>query len=146
LAGAANEMIASLQMARSEAIRLNSRTRVCRSTDNATCANGATWTSWITLGDTDGDGAVDDVLRISRVKTPVALVSSSNIDNSVVEFRPDGLARRTSNGALLAANFRFCIPTRKPVLNGRYVNIGSGSRFTVSSVDANATCGLAVPN
>lgn len=44
----ANEMVATLQMARSEAVRLNTSVVVCRSTDGATCAAAGRWDRWIT--------------------------------------------------------------------------------------------------
>ena len=41
LAAQANEVITSLQVARTEAIRRNERVTVCRSTDGATCSAAA---------------------------------------------------------------------------------------------------------
>ena len=58
---AANEMLMALQLARSEAIRLNRTATLCPSTDGTTCTNNpAGWESgWIVFHDRDGDGNFD---------------------------------------------------------------------------------------
>lgn len=47
-AASANEILASLQFARSEAVRLGTAVQLCPSTDAATCTGGSDWTGgWI---------------------------------------------------------------------------------------------------
>src|SRR5690606_37161586 len=63
LSGAANEMIASLETARMEAIRRGQRTTVCLSSnandgDSATCAASA-FNGWITFVDVNTNGTFD---------------------------------------------------------------------------------------
>src|SRR5690625_1849031 len=54
LTARANELVASLQSARSEALRRNAPVVVCRSTDGATCEGAAgNWDQWITVVGTD---------------------------------------------------------------------------------------------
>ena len=68
VATATNDMLASLALARSEAIRSTRGGGVCASNDGATC--GGTWgDGWLVWGDTNGNEALDDgetVLRYSR--------------------------------------------------------------------------------
>src|SRR5690606_19959424 len=64
LAGAANELIASLQLARAEAIRRNGRAGVCMSSgtaggDTASCATGDAVDGWIAFVDANEDGDYD---------------------------------------------------------------------------------------
>lgn len=128
LTGSANEMLASLQLARSEAIRRNARVMVCRSEDSATCAGAAgLWTSWITIVD---GGA--EPLRVSSAKAPLQLEASESIsgDNDRIVFRPDGMAR-TDAGLLLVGSIATCLATERPADNARIVRITSGSRFGV---------------
>jgi type IV fimbrial biogenesis protein FimT len=129
LAGGANEMVASLQLARMEAVRLNTTVTVCRSTDGATCSVGGTWNSWIIIADADRDGAVDDVLRTSSVNAPLQVMTSAAIVGSKVAFKSDGMAR-ASDGSLLKANIAVCMPTAKPALNERWITIATGSRVS----------------
>lgn len=64
----ANELIASLTLARSEALRHPSGVTVCTSADGASC--GGSWTDgWMVWVDKDGNGsysASDDVLRYTE--------------------------------------------------------------------------------
>jgi type IV fimbrial biogenesis protein FimT len=142
LASAANEMIASLQTARMEAIRRNQRAIVCFSANptasSPSCATSGL-TGWITFVDnssphnTSYDGG-DILLRSSTFKAPV-VVSGLN----VVTYRSDGMAR-TAAGAVVNGSFDVCIPTTQPADNMRHVNIGSGSRVSVSTEKKNGSC------
>lgn len=142
LASLGNDMLASLQGARMEAIRRNSRAVLCRSDDGASCAAGAQWNGWITFVDTNANGAVDGrdtVLQVGTVKPPLQMQVSSNIDNSEVVFRPDGLAYSAA-GLLLQANVGVCIPTTLPAENTRVLGIASGSRFDIAPYDDGGNC------
>ena len=153
LTGAANEMIASLQMARMEAIRRNGRVGVCMSTatntgDDATCATAAV-DGWITFVDANDDGDFDKVgdtlLRGSRLDAPVVFGLSTGIGANTVMFRPDGLARDEDGGSgpgtgLLDGNIRFCIAAPRPRENIRDIQIVSGSRVMSMPVDGGGAC------
>lgn len=120
LTSAANEMVATIQTGRMEAVRRNARTTVCSSANEATCGGAG---AWIVL-----DNA-NNVLRVSKFNPnikPSAAVST-------FIFRADGLARATATSGLLNTDFRFCINTTSPVQNSRRVSIGSGSRISTDS-------------
>lgn len=126
----ANELVASLQMARSEALRRNAPVIVCRSTDGANCAGAAgAWDEWITI---DSD---DEVLRQDRVKAPVELTA----DVHTISFRGNGVARDAS-GNLLDAEFIACIPTTRPNANQRLISVGLGGRAAIESEDGAGNC------
>ena len=64
-----SELSASLAFARNEAVRLNLRVIVCRSTDGVTCANAEDWAAgWIVITDANADGTFqnnfDELLRV----------------------------------------------------------------------------------
>jgi type IV fimbrial biogenesis protein FimT len=145
----ANEMVATLQLARMEAFRRGERTVVCRSenADSATpsCTTSAgNWGGWLAFVDTDGNGSVsgtDVVLRTTAVAQPAVVIPSARISsasNSIV-FRPDGLARE-SNGTLLVAQVRICVPTTTPPENARDVAISGGARISVVRQNAAGAC------
>lgn len=137
LTGQANELTASLQLARSEAIRRNARVALCPSSDGATCASGAAgWSKWIVQVISS-----KEVLRLNDVNPSLVVLGSplvSGSSNGVV-FRADGLARDTTN-ALLVARVGVCVKKSSLAQNRRLVSVASGSRISVSS-DADATCG-----
>jgi type IV fimbrial biogenesis protein FimT len=131
LTSQANEVVASLQQARMEAIRGNRSVTVCRTTDGTTCAGaGGSWTRWITLA-TGGE-----VLRVNTVKAPLQVTSTA----ASIVFRADGLARATAGGALTANTITVCIPTNRPPLNRRVVSLISGSRISTDSANGAGAC------
>ncbi|RZA29771.1 MAG: prepilin-type N-terminal cleavage/methylation domain-containing protein [Lysobacteraceae bacterium] len=137
LTGNANELLASLQMARSEAIRRNARVAVCRTEDQATCADSAgLWTGWLTI--VEGTG---EVLRVNAVMAPLQMQASETIsdDDDRVVFRPDGRARSAA-GLLLVASIATCHETSRPAENVRIVSIQSGSRIQVVPGNEGGEC------
>lgn len=125
LTGAANEMVATLQTARMEAVRRNRSVTVCSSADGEDCAGEG---AWIVL---DADG---NLLRVSTFDARVR--SSAGVEEFV--FRADGLARETAASGLLSTGIDFCIDTEMPAQNARTVNVRSGSR--ISTVRAQQAC------
>lgn len=142
LSGMANEMLASLQLARSEAIRRGVRTVVCPSADGAACTAGSDWTAgWMVFFDDNRNDTPDvgeTVLRYVDGREPLQVRTSSNIGARLV-FRPDGRAR-TNAGALLQAQIAVCIATTRPPENQRNVAIDFGSRFNVVRVNGGGAC------
>ena len=148
--GPANELLATMQLARMESFRVGQRTVVCRS-DNAgtaapTCEPGAagTWQGWLAFVDVDRDNtfsAGDTSLRATVLRPPAVVIASTNISSAAnqVVFRPDGLARR-ANGALLAARIRVCVPTTQPRDNARDLEISGGARVSIVRRNAAGAC------
>lgn len=120
LAAQVNDLVADIQLARSEAVRRNHTVRLCRSTDGSTCATGSgEWSGWVVMV----PGASPEVLRATTAKAPVEISGGATVD-----FRADGLAR-DSSGSLLATTFTVCLPTTRPAENVREVQIAGGSRI-----------------
>jgi len=151
LTGAANELLASLQVARLEAIRRNKRIVLCFSsnanTPNPTCApdNASDARGWITFVDLNKNGVYDDggpaLLRTTTVHDTVNVLASSNIPGKVrVMFRSDGFARDSAGVVLLVGAIDMCLPTRRPTENVRRISIGSGSRISIARHDAAGSC------
>ena len=154
LAGAANELIASLQVARMEAVRLGVRAGMCTSTNTNTGTDGLDATcstanidGWIAFVDANGDGdfdkAGDTLLRSSLLPEAMAVATSPSVGSNII-FRPDGLARAADTGVgnnLLDGVISVCIATRRPTNNQRHVEIGSGSRVSVFEVNGGGACG-----
>lgn len=120
----ANELVASLQLARSEAIKRNARVSVCGSADGAVCGGG--WANWLTVIEADGT-----VLRANASKAPVQV--SSGVGR--ITFRADGLSSSAVNSSIT-----FCIPTENPADNQRAVTLVSAARISSSRVDGDGAC------
>lgn len=95
VATATNDMLASLALARSEAIRSTRGGGVCASNDGATC--GGTWgDGWLVWADANGSGTLDGgetVLRYSRGNPSLA---ATGPNGSPVAF--DARGRRRAGG------------------------------------------------
>ncbi|QOW25749.1 GspH/FimT family pseudopilin [Lysobacter sp. H23M47] len=126
LTAQANELVASLQLARSEAVRRNTPVTLCRSTNGSTCAGAGAWERWIAVVSATG-GAAAEVVRDTSVRQPLNV--TAGVDSVV--FRPDGLARNGAGG-LLSTSLNVCLDTSKPPENQRVVELASGSRISIA--------------
>lgn len=133
LVGNANELVAAILIARSEAIRSNRPTSLCQSTDGATCSNVSPWRGWIVFADANNNNAADagEIVRAGIIEAPVQVLASPSVANANarITFRADGLAYSGFN--LLDGNLRVCLPVTNPALNVRDVNIVIGGRVAV---------------
>jgi type IV fimbrial biogenesis protein FimT len=132
LTSASNEMVATLQAARMEAVRLNTAVNVC-----AGCDGNAG--SLVAFVDADNDSAADagETVRVATINPAVQLSGGTDLVFLSSGF---GYDAADPNGALLATSFRFCIPTTKPAQNIRAVNVASGSRISTQPEDGGGEC------
>lgn len=86
LASEANEMVASFQFARSEALKRGVPVQVCSSNDGATC--GGNWNQgWIAMA--DPGGADEEVLRVWSTPGTTFQFTPTN---GTVSFEPNGFS------------------------------------------------------
>lgn len=130
LAAQTNELVASLQQARIEAVKQNRRTTICRSTNGTSCAAAGRWTQWITYVDLDSSGgpSAAEIVRVNTAKAPLQVTST----NSALTFRADGMVRNAA-GTLVDNTFVVCIPTPQPAQNRRLVSLNTGSRVATDT-------------
>lgn len=118
LSSSATNLVASVQLARSEAIKRNRPMTLCSSTDGATCAGSGDWeTGWVVL---DPDGVVVQ----AQEAAPRTIVVTQTFGPNLLSFQPIGI------GATAAA-FRVC---RADPLGAqeRIVNISAAGSPTVT--------------
>jgi type IV fimbrial biogenesis protein FimT len=142
LTSGTNEVVATLQMARLEAIRRNTRVVVCSSTDGTSCNGAGNWSRMIAFVDTDRDGVPDvgeQVVRDTTVPGPAVVNASAAVTSNKISFRPDGVARAGTSTTILNGRLGVCIVTTKPPLNARNVAV-AGSRISVAAPLTSASC------
>ena len=133
LATQANEIVAAVSLARSEAIKRNASVTLCRTSDGADCVGGSgNWQNWIIR---TGGGTI--VQRGAVNTYGGSFVVTSTLGTDQVVFGPDGLAR--TSGAIIATDaennaIRFC-STRLDDHNVRLVELGAGSRVSTTIED-----------
>lgn len=128
-----NELLADLQLARSEAIKRNEPVSVCAAnTALDACANGSEWQGgWIVfvddVGDANGSRANnEEILRthsaISTGEMVIDLINADNLSNHII-FQADGYPVNSAGQAPKGV-FRFC--------NGDEVDRARGVRVSRS--------------
>ena len=122
LSGMNDELTASVQLARSEAIRLNQRVTLCGSTDGTTCA--ADWSRWIVVANGSGQ-----VIRDNEAIGPVQVSGP----DAGIEFRPSGLV---DNQQQLMA----CVPTTSPNENQRIITVMVSGAIRTDRNDGGGSC------
>jgi type IV fimbrial biogenesis protein FimT len=130
----ANDVVAALNLARSEAIKRNTSVSFCRvgSESAVTCASSTrAWTNWIVTTGTGGN-----VLRRGVVNTFGGGINmQSTLSSDQVMYRPEGLAY--TGGAIVAdQRITVCAPHSS---TGRRVTLGRGSRLSTTTLSG--TCG-----
>jgi type IV fimbrial biogenesis protein FimT len=110
-------LAASMQFARSEAIKRGHRVNLCKSADGLQCADAGRWDQGFILhGDFDRTGEVDGpdtILRFEPAPKDI-LVSANRPLQDYVSYTSFGHARMLS-GALQMGTFTVCKPGRRAV-------------------------------
>ncbi len=128
LATQANSLVSSLQLARSEALKLRTPVSVCRTINGFACVTSGTasWEQgWLVFVDTNSNGAVDGELIIqssSGLSSGNTLRASGAPFTEFVNYQPSGLQ------SAAAGNFRLCSGSDPDVNEGRQINISTTGR------------------
>lgn len=156
LIASTNELISALHVARSEAIKLNSRVSICSSSNGTSCSGSSNWQNgWIVFVDADGmldgtgaactatgtdcllrvhDSFNDNQLTVKGVDTNTSAVVTS------FTFTSRGLPK-ASNGAATSGVFSICsLDSNNAVVGSRAVVLGLSGRVRVSDNAAVITC------
>jgi len=102
-----NELLVSLNLARSEAIKRNDNLTVCRSSNGTACSTVASWENgWIVFVDNNADGTVNGADEILRVQGSLSGNNSLSYSQTRVTFASSGLATSGSNGTFTLCDSR----------------------------------------
>ena len=126
-ASTVNALFASLNLARSEAIKRNARAVLCKSADGVSCTTGGGWEQgWILFHDGNNNAVFDPgeqvVLQQGAVSSGIRLTGNMPVAN-YVSYSPSGTAKLIS-GAFQAGTFTLCpasssgVDVRQIVLSG----------------------------
>lgn len=127
LAGMNDELTASVQLARSEAIRRNAPVRLCGTSNGTTCDGN--WDRWIVVGRDNTTGA-DQVIRDNEAIGPVQV--SGPAGDGIV-FRPTGLIAAQ-------AQLMTCVPTESPNENQRIITVMLSGNIRTERSDGDGEC------
>jgi type IV fimbrial biogenesis protein FimT len=109
-----NDLVAGLNIARSEAIKQQIRVTLCQSADTVSCTGSGQWEDgWIVFQDPNGNATVDGGERILRLNAAVdgqVTIRSNDVGNQIassVSFTSRGLPKAL-NGGTQSGTFRIC--------------------------------------
>lgn len=110
LTSTTSELTASLQLARSEAIRRRSSVTICGSSDGATCGNN--WSQWIVTGTESTTGST-------------VLVQSAGVTSDSIEVSGPGagLVFRSSGLLQSQGQLTVCVPSESVGDNQRLITV-----------------------
>lgn len=100
-----NDFISTVQSARAEALNGVAQVTVCKSLDQASCSNGASWTDgWIVFVDNNEDeirnlGGAPETLISARAALEGSYTLQSAAFADWIAFRPNGLAIGSAGNA-----------------------------------------------
>lgn len=134
LTGYSTEFIATVQAARSEAIKRNQRVVICVSADGASCASGGWHQGWLVFHDVDGDGVPDSGEEIIKVHEALATGYLFKDAAGATKVTFDG------SGALASAlSLKLCRSTTSPGPQDRQVDVSLTGRPNVAKT-ATGSC------
>lgn len=136
LTSVVNEMVAFLNLARSEAVKSNQRVVLCKSANATICASTGGWEQgWIAFHDLDNDAVHDDNETIVAVRQPLPsqlrLTGNSQVSR-YVSYTPSGAAKLVS-GAFQAGTLTTCNQSASQT-DARQIVISSTGRARVSRI------------
>jgi type IV fimbrial biogenesis protein FimT len=139
LSSASNSLFSSLLLARSEAIKRNSRAVLCKSANGDTCVSTGGWEQgWIVFHDANNNAALDigeTVLSREPALPGLIRLTGNNPLISYVSYTPMGTTSYTS-GAFQAGTLTVCQQSALPVEARQIVISSSGRPRTVKTVVA----------
>lgn len=111
LSSASNGLLSHLRLARSEAIKRNSRVVLCKSSDGIGCSSAGGWEQgWMVFHDVNNNGTRDGTEMIIERELPLAaslrLTGNLNVAR-YVSYSPSG-ATKLVGGGFQAGTLTFC--------------------------------------
>lgn len=147
LVAASNELLSALHIARSEAIRLNSRVSICESSNGTSCTTTGDWENgWIVFVDANGDrvgtGSVcavtgtDCLLRVHEAIKGNDLTIAGLMDatsTSINHFTFNARGVPIDNGTLRSGIFNLCsLDSNGKTISSRAVVLSLSGRVRIS--------------
>lgn len=143
----ANSMLSGLNLARSEAIKQNTSTLFCHSSDGETCSSAPTtgWEGYIVRTINDAEPILSQRFNNTMtIKADVAIANSQfNGEGDVIRFSGFGLARAASDNNAMNGDLTICANGLDAEENARIVRINSGGRMQIVTVAGQMDCDAA---
>lgn len=135
LSSITNELVSSLHLARSEAIKRNSRVVMCTSATGVSCVASGGWhLGWLVFHDANNNAVVNagETVILARQAIPAGLRLTGNSPVSkYISYTPSG-ATRTISGAFQAGTLTVCNESESSGTARQVVISGTGRPRTAT--------------
>jgi type IV fimbrial biogenesis protein FimT len=138
MATQANDLLGSMNLARSEAVKRGQRVALCKTADpfaaTPACTTSGAWgQGWLIFVDNDNDATLDAgevLLKVHHSIFPSTLSGNTNVAN-YLSYAADGTTRLTSN-AFQSGTLTLCPGTSG--MTGRSIVVNAAGRTRIGSV------------
>ncbi len=131
LSGFTNELVSSQHLARSEAIKRNSRAVICKSAGGISCAASGGWhQGWLVFHDANNNAALDagETVTLTRQALPAGFrVTGNTYVATEISYAP------TISGAFQAGTLTLCKASGSPG-SAREVILSSTGRLRIEKI------------
>jgi type IV fimbrial biogenesis protein FimT len=138
--GQANDLLSSLNVARSEAVKRGATVSVCISSDQAKCT-GASWAlGWLIWSDINGDGIVDaaEIIKVHEALTGASTLTAADNGGTAIS----SISYLSTGMTTLATGTTVIFQLRTPGCTGkgtmaqnRDITINAVGRASVTRID-----------
>lgn len=145
LTSQANEFLAAVTLARTEAIKQNENMVFCHSADGANCSAPPSegWVGWLVHDTVDNTPIATGIIQSEKIvvlsSTNIAAATMNSIGHSM-RFSAQGLLRSGNANNPLNGVLRVCLPGTELPQNIRDIELRSGGRARVTSSSAGQSC------
>ena len=132
-----NTLFSHMALARSEAIKRNSRVVVCKSSDGLSCTNSGNWSQgWVVFVDLDNNanisGGEQILTTMSSLPSGYSFSGNANVSD-YVSYDGQGITKLTT-GAFQSGTITLCPLPPAEGGNGRNIVISSSGRLRIARI------------
>ncbi len=132
-----NTLFSHLSLARSEAIKRNTRVAICKSLDGSACASSGDWSQgWAVFVDLDNNASIGSgeqvIATASALPTGFSFSGNGNVSN-YISYDGQGIPKLTSGG-FQSGTITLCPATPAAAGSGRNVILSSSGRARTAKI------------
>ena len=133
----ANTLFSHLSLARSEAVKRNTRVAICKSLDGSACASSGDWSQgWIVFVDLDNNASIGSgeqvITTMSALPTGFSFSGNGNVSD-YISYDGQGISKLTTGG-FQSGTITLCPAAPAATGNGRNIILSSSGRARIAKI------------
>lgn len=132
-----NTLFSHLSLARSEAVKRNTRVAICKSSNGSACTSSGDWSQgWVIFVDQDNNANIDSseqvITTAPALSTGFSFSGNGNVSD-YISYDGQGIPKLTSGG-FQSGTITMCPPAPAMAGNGRNVILSSSGRARITKI------------